>query len=132
MVKKGTESAWGGFAVVGTQFYNEDMKISRIEWITKYVRYGAKFCLVREPDNVKDPNAIKVKHALKSGKKMTIGYVPNSPKRKLADEWAPLMDKYNWNPKVVLGHKLIVEEADEERGREVGDCYGLIVRYAKR
>lgn len=131
MTKKGSKSAWGGFAVTGTRYANENMKMTRLEWIIKYVKYGAKFCLVREPDNESDPNAIKVKHVLKSGKKMTVGYVPNNVKRKLADEWAPLMDEYNWNPVLVLGRKLVAEE-DNKMGLEPGETFGMTVRYAKR
>ena len=125
-------SAYTGFAVAGVTHTNEGMRITRLAWIKKYVMYGAKFKLVREPDNPVDPNAIKVKHVLKSGKKITIGYVPNSGKRRLADDLAPLMDKYNWNPDVSLGQKLLAREDDEDRGQEEGDVVGLTVRYPKR
>jgi len=132
MPKKGDKKTWSGFAVAGTKYANEGMRITRIEWIAKYVRYGAKFCLVRDPENTFDPNAIKVKHVLKSGKKMTIGYVPNNSKRPLADEFAPLMDKFNWHPKVALGQKLVAEEDNPERGLKAGEVYGLTLRYAIR
>ena len=131
MPKKGSKSAFGGFAVMGVNETNEGMRITRLEWIKKYVVYGAKFELVREPDNEWDPNAIKVKHVLKSGRKIMIGYVPNNVKRRLADQLAPLMDSQNWNPNVVLGQKLLAKEDDEERGQKEGDVYGVFVRYPK-
>ena len=126
------KKSWGTFAVAGTQHANEGMKITRIEWIRKYVMYGAKFALVRDPDNEFDPNAIKVKHLLKSGKKMTIGFVPNNTRRPLASEWAPLMDEYNWDPKVTLSQKLVAEKDNEERGLKTGDVFGILLRYPKR
>ena len=131
MPKKGENKSWGGFAVAGVTHTNEGMRMPRLEWIKKYVMYGAKFKLVREPDNPVDPNAIKVKHVLKSGKKITIGYVPNSGKRRLADDLAPLMDKYNWDPPVSLGRKLVAEP-DNKTGMEPGTTYGLTVRYPTR
>ena len=125
MTKKKT---FKSFAVHGCRYANKDMKITRLDWIKKYVQYGAKFVVEREPDNEHDENAIKVKHALKSGKKMMVGYVP----RKLAAEWAPLMDEYGWIPDVKFQIKFIAEKADEEKGVEIGDCTGMMLRYPIR
>ena len=108
MPKKGENKSWGGFAVAGVTHTNEGMRMTRLEWIKKYVMYGAK-----------------------SGKKITIGYVPNSGKRRLADDLAPLMDKYNWDPPVSLGRKLVAEP-DNKTGMKPGTTYGLTVRYPTR
>lgn len=132
--KKYVSRKFGQFAVTGTKYTNKGMQISRLDWIRKYVKYGAKFKLVREPDNEADPNAIKVKHALKSGKMMTVGYVPNNEKRRLADEFAPLMDNYGWDPELYFGMFFIIETQKqvEKWGLELGTITGLAVRYEKR
>lgn len=123
---------YGAFYVAGVNHANEGMQITRLEWIRKYVMRGAKFVLEREPDNEFDPDAIKVKHAMKSGRKMTVGYVPNSVKRPLAAEFAPLMDKHDWNPDVHFQNKIIQKVEDPLGIRIVGETYGLMVRYLKR
>ena len=135
MGKKEYESRrFGQFAVKGTKYPNDGMEMTRINWIRKYVKYGAKFKLVREPDNEFDKNAIKVKHALKSGKMMTVGYVPNDAKRRLADEFAPLMDQYGWDPEIYFGAFFLIEteEQAEKWGLEIGTKTGMRLRYAKR
>lgn len=122
---------FGQFAIKGTKYPNDGMEITRINWIRKYVKYGAKFKLVRDPENPKDKNAIKVKHVLKSsGKMMTIGYVP----RELAAEWAPLLDQHGWDPEIVFGRFFMIEteEQAEKWGMEIGTKTGMSVRYAKR
>lgn len=133
--KKEYESRkFGQFAVMGTKYSNDGMNMTRLEWIRKYVKYGAKFKLVREPDNPKDKNAIKVKHALKSGKLMTVGYVPNNKKRQLADEFAPLMDEFGWDPEMYFGMMFLIEteEAAEKWDLPLGTITGMSVRYLKR
>lgn len=136
MGKKGYESRrYGQFNVAGVTHMNETVKMTRLDWIRKYVQYGARFVLEREPDNEHDPNAIKVLHVLKkSGRKIEVGYVPNNPKNPLADEWAPLMDEFGWNPELYFGRRYLIEtdEAAEKFGMEIGDVCGLAVRYAKR
>jgi len=106
------------FNVAGITHRNDGMKITRLEWVGKYVMHGAKFALEREPDNEWDKNAIKVIHVLKSGKRMCIGYVPNSVKKKLADEFAPLIDD-GWVPVVTLGMLYVNEETGEHRGLQL-------------
>ena len=133
--KKTYESRkFGQFAVMGVTHKNEGMNMTRLEWIRKYVKYGAKFKLVREPDNEVDHNAIKVKHALKSGKMITVGYVPNNEKRQLADEFAPLMDKFGWNPEMYFGRMFLIEteEQAEKWDLPIGTITGMSVRYVKR
>ena len=117
------------FAVVATKFRNVGMQITRLDWIIKYVRYGATFKLVREPDNKHDPNAIKIRHVLKSGKEMTVGYMPNNERRQLADEIAPLMDKKGFDPLVMLSQKIIQREDSKKTDAKAGDTTGLVVRF---
>lgn len=119
---------FGSFNVHGCRYRNDGMKMTRIQWIKKYVVYGSRFALEREPDNEHDKNAIKIRHLLKSGKRMMIGYVP----RKLAVEWAPLMDELGWSPEIFFQIKFIAEKDNEEKDIMIGDCTGLKLRYPLR
>lgn len=114
---------WKQFNVAGVTFKNPGMGMTRLEWISKYVVYGSKFELKREPDNIYDENAIKVMHVMaKSGKKMMIGYVP----KKVTADLAPLLDR-GWKPTVRFGRAYIVEK--KTPGKNIGDCIGLALRY---
>jgi len=120
------------FNVAGTHYTNKGMKISRMEWIRKYIGPGATFVLEREPTNEHDKNAIRIYHVLKkTGKKIMIGYVPNSHNVKLADEWAPLIDM-GWDPEIKFLVRLIVEKDNPKKGTKAGDCVGLKLRYPIR
>jgi len=71
------------FNVAGVTFEN------RLEKIGKYAGSKSTYLLEREPDNRFDANAIKVSQKFKkSGKKITLGYVPKT----LARDLAPMMD----------------------------------------
>lgn len=131
MPKKYESRRYVQINVAGVTHMNEQIKMSRLEWIRKYVQYGSRFALQREPDNPHDPNAIKILHVLKkSGRKIEVGYVP----RKKAAEWAPLMDNHGWNPELYFGRRYLIEteEAAEKFGMEIGDVCGLAVRCSKR
>ena len=106
------------FNVAGVRFEG------RLEKISKYCSHGSTFILEREPENPFDKNAVAVKQVFKkSGGKMTVGYVPNSNKKKLADEFAPLMDA-GWEPVIRFGRKFIDEKT--------GECRGMQLRYETR
>ena len=107
-----------GFNVAGITHKNDGMKITRLQWVGRYVLGGSKFALEREPNNKCDKNAIKVIHILKSGQQIQLGYVPNRPPRKLADELAPLMDA-GWIPVVSFGRVHVNEETGEHRGLQL-------------
>lgn len=131
MPKKYKSRRYFQIAVHGVKYRNDGMDMTRLDWIRKYVQYGSRFALEREPDNEHDKNAIKIKHILKkSGRKITVGYVP----RKEAAEWAPIMDEYHWDPEVFFGMKLCVEteEQAEKKDMPIGTVYGLLVRIATR
>ncbi|KAG8371498.1 hypothetical protein BUALT_Bualt13G0093900 [Buddleja alternifolia] len=80
----------------------DDCDISNVVVPTFIVgrRYGsrdeldpqARICLSRDPENVKDPNAIKVHYADCEYDNM-LGYIP----RELAQHLSPLMDKFHMN-----------------------------------
>jgi len=106
------------FNVAGITHKNDGMKTTRLQWVVRYVVRNAKFVLEREPDNKWDKNAIKVIHVLKSGQRMQIGYVPNKPPKKLADEFAPLMDA-GWVPVLSFGRVHMNEETGEHRGLQL-------------
>lgn len=131
MAKPYESRRYGQINVAGVTHMNDQVKMTRLEWIRKYVQYGSRFVLEREPDNEHDKNAIKILHVLKkSGRKIEVGYVP----RKQAAEWAPLMDKFGWNPELYFGKRYVIEtdKAAEKFGMEIGDVCGLAVRYVKR
>lgn len=103
---------------------SESMKMWRVDWIAKYVVRGSRFILEREPDNEADENAIKVLQVLSStGKRIHLGYVPNSGTKRIADEFAPLMDM-GWMPKISFSMKYVDEAT--------GECKGLRLSYPKR
>ena len=112
----------GYFNVAGMFQANDDMEMTRMQWVAKYLLHGSRIELEREPDNPVDKNAIKVVHVLaKSGKRITIGYVPNppdNPKKQLANEFAPLMDM-GWVPKVKFSMMFINEKTGEHRGLQL-------------
>lgn len=107
-----------GFNVAGITYTNAGMNITRLQWVIRYVLRGSKLILEREPDNPWDKNAIKVMHVLKSGKRVQIGFVPNKAPRKLADEFAPLMDA-GWIPVISFGRVHMNEETGEHLGFQV-------------
>jgi len=115
----------GYFSVAGIYHpISENMDVIRRDWIAKYCVNGSRFELEREPDNEVDKNAIKIIHVLaKSGRRICIGYVPNRPGKKIADEFAPLMDQ-GWVPKVRFSIKYIDEKT--------GECKGLQLSYPLR
>jgi hypothetical protein len=117
--------AKGYFNVAGIYYpISESMKMLRIDWIAKYVVGGSRFELEREPDNEADPNAIKVVQVLaSSGKRICIGYVPNSGTRRIADEFAPLVDN-GWAPEIKFSMKYVDEAT--------GECKGLRLTYPLR
>jgi len=83
-MKKNDHTPLGKFKVSGTHIGK------RSQYISKYVLWGSKFKLEREPDNKHDENAIKVLLSVKKGKYfLDIGYLPKD----LAKEMAFFMDK---------------------------------------
>ena len=80
----GKDESFGKIKVMGTHIGN------RAEYIHKYVVRGSTFILKREPDNVKDENAIQVFLSVRKGQHfLDLGYVP----RARAAELAPLIDQ---------------------------------------
>jgi hypothetical protein len=90
----------------------------RRQHITKYVRFGSKFKLEREPDNEHDPNAIKVLLPVRKGQHhLDIGYVP----AKIAVDLAPRMDAgEQFTGKFLI--KLINDH---------GETFGLMIKIEK-
>lgn len=70
--------------VVGTHVEN------RLEKIKKYVTRTSRFILIREPDNIYDPNAIKVVLPVRKDQAhLELGYIS----AKYAAELAPMIDE---------------------------------------
>ena len=109
---------WTSFKVAGVTFDN------RLEKISKYCSHGSAFVLERDMQNVYDPNAVEVLQVFKSGRKMSIGYVPKD----LAVDFALKMDHYGWVPIVRFGRKFIRTEVGED-GEIVATCVGLQLRF---
>ena len=110
------------FNVAGVTFKRAGQSATGLELISKYTGFGSTFVLEREIDNKYDGNAIMVKQEFKkSGNRVMLGYVP----KKLAVEFAPLMDQHGWEPVVKFGRKFIDEKND-------GECKGLQLRYEPR
>ena len=61
----------------------------RQDHIRKYLKYGSKLHLLREPENEYDPNAILIQLSVRKGTHfLDLGYVP----KEQAAIWAPMMD----------------------------------------
>jgi hypothetical protein len=113
------------FYVAGIYHKNKETdKQRRIDFIQKYSGVKSKFKLEREPGNQYDANAIMIKQVFKSGGSVCIGYVPNSKKKRLADQLAPLMDEHGLKVKVLFGRRWIDEKS--------GELKGLMLRYKTR
>jgi HIRAN domain len=92
-MRKMTEKSKGEFVekfkVMGTFVRDNKGRKFREERICKYIKFGSKLVLTREPDNPKDPNAIMVNLPVRGGAHMLeLGYVP----KELAAQIAPRMD----------------------------------------
>lgn len=87
----------------------------RRQYITKYVRFGSKFKLEREPDNEHDPNAIKVLLPVRKGQHyLDIGYVPAA----IAASLAPRLDT---GEQFIV--KFLIKLIDDH-----GETFGLIIK----
>lgn len=107
------------FNAAGIFHKNDNMELTRMQWVAKYFTRGSKLELQREPDNIHDANAIKIVHVLaKTGRRICIGYVPNSKKNKLANELAPLMDN-GWNPSVHFSMVYVDEKTGDHKGMKL-------------
>lgn len=81
---------WPGLcdAVIGESFHRAEIEQARRALADGPAGSPVDLVLDREPDNAADENAIKVLAAVADGP-IHVGYVP----RRLAAEWAPLMDQ---------------------------------------
>lgn len=102
------------FRVAGIVYQDESGELNRdrIKHL-KYVRYGSKFLLEREPDNEHDPNAIAIKLPVRKGQvNLMIGYIP----RKIAAQIAPLIDSGEVDLKASFRYKPMNDETGEPQG----------------
>jgi len=112
---------WKTFNVAGVTFKNHQRdKYTRLEMISHYCSHVSKFVLERESENPFDGNAIKVKQVFKNGGSVCLGHVPNSAKKRLANELAPILDA-GGTIELIFGRKFIDEAT--------GECKGLQMRY---
>ena len=111
------------FNMAGVTFKNDLRdKYNRLEMISHYCTNGSRFDLERDPENPfdKSGNAIKVKQVFKNEGSICLGYVPNSDKKPLANELAPILDA-GGAIELIFGRKFIDEAT--------GECRGLQLRY---
>lgn len=105
---------WKSFNVAGVQAEK------RLDMIAKYVSFGSKLFLERDPENEYSKKAIKVNQRFKNGGSVCLGYVPDNERKPLAAELAPLMDS-GVEIEIKFGRKFIKEET--------GECRGLQLKY---
>lgn len=100
--------------------YPKRMKVAgthvgdRRKAISKYVYRTSKFRLKREPDNMFDPNAIKVYLQFKSGGEFHLGYIPAV----YAKEMAPEMDE---------GMEFVAKFAIRLLNENTGEAFGIVI-----